>query len=148
MLFIMKKNSLFKNRSKARILCVEALYQYDHKGIENKEDLIALKWISGSNPPNEQTKEYYFFLIQGVFENLEKIDMEIQLASKYGDKKVLMKIDRAILRFAVFSLLFEKDLAINILIDEAIKIAKEYGGVNAYQFINGILDSIYKKQSS
>jgi N utilization substance protein B len=93
----------------------------------------------------KKTLDYYHFLIRGVLKELDYIDSLIEeFAQKYSYDR-MMPIDKAILRFAVFSLLFEKELENIIVINEAIEIAKEYSGIDAHKFINGVLDGINKQ---
>ena len=57
----------------------------------------------------------------------------------------IAKIDVAILRLAVYELIFEKNTPPKVIIDEAIELAKEYGSDSSPSFVNGVLGSIYKK---
>jgi N utilization substance protein B len=139
-----KVEKSFKNKRKARELCVEGLYQFSYH-VMDKEELINLEWFMNRNKPNEETLDYYHFLIRGVLKELDYIDSLIEeFAQKYSYDR-MMPIDKAILRFAVFSLLFEKELENIIVINEAIEIAKEYSGIDAHKFINGVLDGINKQ---
>jgi transcription antitermination protein NusB len=81
-------------------------------------------------------------LIEGVNANREDIDRRITaFAQNYGIERLAV-VDRNILRLAIFELLHKHDLAPGIVINEAIEIAKKYGGEKSGKFINGILDRI------
>jgi N utilization substance protein B len=56
----------------------------------------------------------------------------------------LNRLDLAVLRVSVFSLLFMKDVPASVVIDEAVDIAKDFGTDESYRFINGVLDGIRK----
>lgn len=132
------------SRRKAREMAFQALYQYDF-GYSSKELLNSLDWLSGEKEPPTQAVEYFKKLFNGTLENIDSIDLEIKEATKNQDLKKIMPIDRAILRFSVYSLFFEKEIPAVIIINEAVEIAKVFGGQDAYKFINGVLDGIRKK---
>jgi transcription antitermination protein NusB len=75
----------------------------------------------------------------------DKIDKEIEEAAPEFPLSKINKIDLAILRLAIYELLFEKKEPIKVVIDEAIEIGKEYGGETTPSFVNGVLGKILKK---
>lgn len=79
---------------------------------------------------------------------LDFIDKEIQKAAPEFPIEKINKIDLAILRLAVFELLVEKKEPTKVIIDEAIELAKEYGGETSPSFVNGALATlkVYQKQ--
>ena len=79
-----------------------------------------------------------------VLKNLVKIDKLISKAAPDYPLAKISKIDLAILRLAVSELL-QKNQPFKVIIDEAIELAKEYGGEASYSFVNGALGSILKK---
>lgn len=87
------------------------------------------------------------FLISGTVENIELIDGKIKenLSQNWNFDR-LNKVSLAILRISVFSILFQKDIPVTIVIDEAIDISKEFGQDDSFKFINAILDKIGKEQ--
>lgn len=79
-----------------------------------------------------------------VLKNLTKIDKLISLAAPDYPLSKISKIDLAILRLAVFELL-EKTQPFKVVIDEAVELAKEYGGENSFAFVNGSLGTVLEK---
>ena len=77
-----------------------------------------------------------------ILENKEVIDETIKKAAAEFPIEKINKIDLAILRLAVFELLIEKKEPPRVIIDEAIELAKEYGGESSPAFINGALGTI------
>lgn len=77
-----------------------------------------------------------------VMENLDKIDSLIQKGAPAWPVEKISRIDLAILRLAVFELAIDKKQPKKVIIDEAIEIAKEYGGDTSPKFINGVLGKI------
>jgi transcription antitermination protein NusB len=82
-------------------------------------------------------------LVQKILKNLKKIDSDIENAAPAWPLNSLNKIDLAILRLAVYEL-GRGDTPPKVIIDEAVELAKEYGGESSPSFINGVLGTIYK----
>jgi transcription antitermination protein NusB len=80
-----------------------------------------------------------------IWSNLDKIDPEIVEAAPEWPLEKLNKIDLAILRLAVYELIIDKSVPYKVIIDEAVELAKEFGGSAAPDFINGVLGYIVKK---
>lgn len=80
-----------------------------------------------------------------VLSNKEKVDAIIEKAAPEFPASKLNKIDLAILRLALFELLIEKKEPQKVVIDEAVELAKEYGGNTSYSFINGVLGTIISR---
>jgi N utilization substance protein B len=83
-------------------------------------------------------------LVEGCLKNFKAIKEEISLHSKKWPLEKMTKIDQTILILASFELIYDKQ-AKEIVIDEAIEMAKVFSELNAASFINGVLDSIAKK---
>ncbi len=86
---------------------------------------------------------------QEIFAEIEKIDRQIEkAASEYPIDKI-NKVDLAVLRLAIFELLIEKKVPKNVVVDEAVELAKEFGNDTSPSFINGALGKImnYEKTS-
>ncbi len=77
-----------------------------------------------------------------IFNNKEKIDQYIQKAAIEFPVKKINRVDLAILRLAVYELLVVKKQPPKVIIDEAIELAKEYGGETSSSFVNGALGNI------
>ena len=80
-----------------------------------------------------------------ILENKEFIDKKIELAAPEFSIDKINKVDLAILRLAVYELLVNKTQPTKVIIDEAIELAKEYGGDTSPSFINGALGNIKNK---
>lgn len=93
----------------------------------------------------EEERDYYNFaeeLVHGMIENSEDIDDKIISLAKNWDFGRIAKIDLAILRLAVYELLFRKDIPPVVTINEAIDLSKEFSTAESRRFINGILDRL------
>lgn len=86
--------------------------------------------------------------LKKILEQKETLDGYIAQAAPERPLEKIAKIDLAILRLAVYELIIEKKQPPKVIIDEAVEIAKEYGGEGSAPFINGALGNIYAKISS
>ncbi|TSC54252.1 MAG: N utilization substance protein B [Microgenomates group bacterium LiPW_16] len=82
-------------------------------------------------------------LTRGVNSNLAKIDKVIGKSAPAFPPDKISKIDLAILRLAVFELL-KHTAPPKVVIDEAVELAKEFGGQNSFSFVNGVLGTVFK----
>ncbi len=129
-------------RRKARECALQILFQLEFTGDELP--LVLKDYWSRRAVPAE-TREYCEWLVRGIREHQPEVDRTIQQASRNWRLERMATVDRNILRLAVFEMLFEKNLAPSIIMDEAIEIAKKYSGQEAANFVNGILDGVHRQ---
>ena len=137
------------HRRKSREYALQALYMYElrateldagrHELLENVE---ALGWVDADIP--ETIKTFAIDLIKGTINKITEIDELIDKYSKNWKFERLTIVDKSILRIAICEMLNADGTPPVIIIDEAIELAKVYGGDGSGQFINGILDAINK----
>ena len=146
-------------RRKGRILAFQTLYAYElctadspgspkapAEGNEQKPAGLDFPWIDESAAAtwNQESLDFARLIAGGTIENLAEIDKQIKTQLEHWDFSRLNKVDQAILRIGVYSLLYQKDIPASVTIDEAVDISKEYGTDESYRFINGVLDGIRK----
>ncbi len=83
-----------------------------------------------------------------IINNKDYVDKQIELSAPEFPIEKINKIDLAILRLAVYELLVEKNAPEKVIIDEAVELAKEYGGETSPSFINGALGKLIKDDKS
>jgi len=83
-------------------------------------------------------------IVKGVDEHLEDIDQVIQQYAPEWPIQQITIVDRNILRIGVFELKFVKDIPPKVAINEAIELAKSFGGESSGRFVNGVLGAVYK----
>jgi N utilization substance protein B len=130
-------------RRTARECALQLLFQMDITG-ENIETAMPKYWQL-KDDINEQSREFCDSLARGYYENRELID---RIVSENADNWRLDRmavVDRNIMRIAIYEFLFRDDIPEKVSINEAIEIAKRYGGPESTQFINGILDAVKNK---
>lgn len=144
-------------RREAREYALQFLYRIDFitvsaanrnssktKDIHNIKDSLEVFW-SDTGEKDSDIKTFSEDIILGTIKNLKEIDLIIQKIVEKWEISRMASIDRNILRFAVYELLFRKDIPCAVTINEAIEIAKKYSTAESASFINGILDKIAKE---
>ncbi len=132
------------SRRKGREIALQILYQKDVAGISHKEAIESYKKYLNVN--NNEAFEFGKDLVEGVAENLKFIDEKIQKYAPSWPLERMNVTDRNILRIAVYEMFFRPDIPEIVSINEAVELAKLYGTDDSPGFINGVLDSIYKKE--
>ncbi len=131
----------YKNRSKAREIALEYLYQWfllNAEVCQSGNDFLAEKEI------DNETSQYAKVLIDGVLENKSKIDELISAVAKNWSIERMIIIDRVILSISTFEMISLEDIPKRVSINEAIELAKKYSTVKSFAFVNGLLDQISK----
>ncbi len=82
-------------------------------------------------------------VLEGVIEHVSEIDRYVMKYSKDWTIDRMSKMDLAIMRVAIFEILFRDDIPVSVSINEAVELAKKYSHKDAGSFINGILGSVY-----
>ncbi len=133
------------SRRKGRILAFQALYAWDASGTP-LADLLSFAWLEKEKRETleDELRTFASLLISGTIENIEAVDSCIRKHLEHWSLERLKKVDLAVLRLSVYSLLYQKDIPAQITIDEAIEIVKEYGSEDSYRFVNGVLDAVWK----
>jgi len=133
------------SRRKGRILAFQALYFWESNRVP-VEELVSFAWLEEQKRVSldEGTAVFSKAITAGTIENIDNIDRMIKNHLENWDISRLNRVDLAVLRMSIYSLMFQKDIPASIVIDEAIGICREFGTDDSYKFINGVLDSIRK----
>ena len=124
-------------RSKARKRAVDVLYEAD---VRSGDPLALLRErLADETPP---VPEHTVRLVEGVAEHAARIDALIDAHASNWSIDRLPDVDRAILRMAVFELLWADDVPDAVVIDEAVELAKALSTDDSPSFINGVLGAI------
>ena len=124
-------------RSKARKRAVDVLYAADLRG-RSRLDQLADEVSAGHPPVNEYTVR----LVEGVDGHAAEIDRLVDTHATGWSLERLPDVDRAILRMAVFELLWEDDVPDAVVIDEAVTLARTLSTEDSPGFVNGVLGAI------
>lgn len=117
---------------------MQALYQVDVVGRCPREALSSLLW-QGDEP---RLAAFAWELVSGVTNHLEEIDSLIRRFAPAYPVAQLSPIDRNILRLAIHEMLFSPDVPVKVAINEAVELAKSFGGESSPRFVNGVLGSV------
>jgi N utilization substance protein B len=134
-------------RRRARENTLQFLYQYDTlKESSSQElninDILLLFWATKESEIEKDVEEFSNRLITGACENIEGIDGIINRYSEHWRLSRMSKVDRNILRMAIYELVYLRDIPPPVTINEAVELAKRYGTDESGAFVNGILDRI------
>lgn len=132
------------NRHLARTLALQALFEWDFYNGRRDVDAI-LKYIIAEFAPDFDEEGYSRKLIHAVIANRVKLDELIITFAPEWPLDQITNVDRNVLRIGVYELKFSDDIPPKVAINEAIELAKTFGGPSSGKFINGVLGSIYKE---
>jgi N utilization substance protein B len=125
-------------RSKARKRAVDILYEADVRG-RDRIELLRERIADDSTPP---VHEHAVRLVEGVAEHAARIDELIDRHAHGWSLERLPDVDRAILRMAVFELLWVDDVPDAVVLDEAVTLAKALSTDDSPAYINGVLGAV------
>jgi N utilization substance protein B len=130
----------FAQRRDGRVAAVQYLYAWSLNPPRNlAEDLR----VFFENFP--EARDHYAFgeeIIHGLIEHAAEIDARIKELAQNWEFDRIAKIDLAILRVAMFEMIYRKDIPPVVSINEAIDLSKQFSNADAKRFINGILDRL------
>ncbi|TDT61943.1 transcription antitermination factor NusB [Fonticella tunisiensis] len=132
------------SRKSARETAMKLVYQMDLNETGAEETLKNF-YDHGGEDLWDDEREYIENCVKGVYENLNKIDNYIEKYSKNWKINRIAKVDLAIMRLAIYEMLYRDDVPDVVAVDEAVELSKEYGGENSYSFINGVLGNVIKE---
>ncbi len=134
------------SRHLTRRIVLQTLYEWDFSD-RKKDYKKILKKNFSEFAPELDDKEFALKLIDGVIKNLTEINNIIVLAAPQWPLEKTTLIDRNVLRVGLFELVFgsSEDAPPKVAINEAIELAKEFGGESSGKFVNGVLGTVYKE---
>lgn len=130
------------SRKEAREAAFKIIYQCDMQKNDIKN---VLSVYYDENVMTGDDKEYIDNVTAGTFENLAQIDETIIKSLKSWTLNRISKVDKAILRLAVYEILFREDIPERVSIYEAVELTKKFDSPQAGGFVNGILRGIIRK---
>ena len=132
------------NRHLARTIALQSLYEWDFNN--QGEDLTKItKRNLKEFAPDFEDADFSLAIIKGVAEKREEIDKKIVEFAPEWPLAQITVVDRNILRMGIFELMIDEEIPPKVAINEAIELAKTFGGPASGKFVNGVLGSIYKK---
>ena len=135
------------SRHLSRSIVVQSLYEWDF----HDKDPEGLKKIVEKNinefGPGLENQDFIWQLVNGVIKYFSQIDQIIEKAAPEWPIQQITIVDRNVLRLGLFELLYgnKEEVPPKVAINEAIELAKNFGGENSGKFINGVLGTVYKQ---
>jgi N utilization substance protein B len=126
-------------RRRSRECALQLLFQLDLTG-EQAQDVFPSFWTA--QPSAFEIKEFAERLVLGVTARRRGLDRVLAGSSENWRIDRMAVVDRNVLRMAVYELFFEPDTPAAVVIDEAVEVAKRFGGDESGAFINGVLDAV------
>ena len=136
-------------RTQAREAALAMLYQRDLSG-DGTEQVIAAFLEGGLSEEklDLQARRFAEHLVRGVVRRMDELDGLIRAGSTNWRLERMAAVDRNVLRIALFELLDEPDTPAAVILDEAVELAKLFGGEESGAFVNGLADGIRRRIES
>lgn len=144
-------------RSTARAAVMQMIFE-NLAGGEGGEDTLQMVYEAlreegvpgvaeiSEKEPGKSDRAYITRVLEGVLNNLDDLDAEIQAASPRWQLSRMAKVDLTILRLATWEILHEKDVPGSVAINEAVKLANRYSEPASGRFVNGVLGAVLRKK--
>lgn len=132
------------NRHLARTIAMQTLYEWDFNGRMNPDVVGMLKQNFLEFAPDFSDEGFSESLIRGVLDNLDDINDTITKYAPEWPLEQITIVDRNVLRLGVYELKFCQDIPPKVAINEAIEVAKGFGGESSGKFVNGVLGAIFR----
>jgi transcription antitermination protein NusB len=126
-------------RHQARELALKVLFQLEGTGDDPEE---VLGYHAAENGATEEITNFARALVRGVLDNQERLDAVLSEASEHWRLEQMAKVDRVILRIAVYEIAIDRKVPTKAAINESIELAKTFSGEEAGRFVNGILGRV------
>lgn len=140
-----RTDSTIRNRRRSRELALHTLYACEVGAVLDWE--LMLERIAETNSLSLDVKNYAHDLVKKTMDSLASIDETLSERAANWELRRMAAIDRNILRLAISELTWFSEVPFKVVIDEAVELAKMYGTDESGKFVNGVIDSIYKKIS-
>ena len=126
-------------RHHARELALKVLFQLEGTGDDPEE---VLQYHASEGGASEDITNFARQLVRGVLDNRDKLDAILSEASEHWKLDQMAKVDRIILRIAVYEIAIDRKVPTKAAINESIELAKTFSGEDAGRFVNGILGRV------
>ncbi len=132
-------------RHLARTLAMQTLYEWDFFGKERDAFQLLERNLEHFAPELEE-KEFCTSIVKGVLEHQKDIDDTITTFAPDWPLEKITTVDRNVLRIGVYELIWSEEIPSKVAINEAIEVAKAFGGESSGKFVNGVLGAVYRAQ--
>lgn len=122
---------------------MQTLYEWDFQTEKPVQELLTANLTSVDHADGDRS--FVESLVMGTAQHVSEIDQKIAAAAPEWPMDQISVVDKSILRLAIYELEFLHDVPAKVAINEAVELAKTFGGDNTSKFINGVLGTIYRQ---
>lgn len=137
------------NRHLGRIIALQTLYELDFRR-EAGDKAFSLDEILERNVSRYQKQvedvDFILALVKGVSDQESELDAQLQPIAPEWPIDQIARMDRVVLRIGLYELLHNDDIPPKVVINEAVELAKSFGGENSSKFINGVLGTVMRQK--
>lgn len=135
------------NRHLSRSIVLQTLFEWDLNAVEKSKINAVLERNIEEFAPNKSDLPFMARLIDGILQKQKELDLVIEKAAPEWPIDRISPVDRNVLRLGLYELLFADrgEVPAKVAINEAIELAKQFGGDNSGRFVNGVLGAVYKE---
>lgn len=135
------------NRHLQRSIALQSLFDWDFNGCENENILQIVDQNMNEFASGISEADLVIRIVEGVLKNQKEIDELIGECAPEWPINQITTVDRNILRMGIFELMYGnyEEVPPKVAINEAIELAKTFGGPNSAKFVNGVLGTIYRE---
>lgn len=132
------------NRHLSRTLAMQTLYQWDFNGKPDDQVVSMLEHNAHEIAADYDDGGFARQLVEGVIKHKHEIDTIISTYATDWPIEQITLVDRNILRLGTYEMKYADEIPTKVAINEAIEIAKQFGGESSGKFVNGVLGALYK----
>lgn len=137
------------NRHLGRIVVLQTLFEQEFRLASGDEhfdlDAVLDKNIQRYAKTLHDT-DFVHNLVKGINQHRDDLDAQLQPLAQQWPLDQIARMDRIVLRIGAYELLYQKETPDKVVINEAVELAKSFGGDNSSKFVNGVLGSLLRKR--
>ena len=132
-------------RKALRLLSMKLLFEYDFYPEEERDEQV--RNFLSTEELEEEDREFVYQRVLDAFQKIPGIDAEINEKTEGWTTARMSKVDLTLIRLAVYEMRHDPETPVKVAIDEAVELAKEYGGADSSKFVNGVLARFVKEEA-
>ncbi len=136
------------NRHLGRIIALQTLYEQEFRRECGDSNFVLSEVLARNIHRYHETvddRDFISALVHGVTKKAEQIDLQLQPLAPEWPISQIARMDRIVLRIGAYELVHSKDIPPKVVINEAVELAKAFGGDNSSKFVNGVLGTLLKQ---
>lgn len=133
------------NRHLGRTIVLQSLFEWDFfNGERDMDDVLARNLMQFAPKVDDADEVFTRGLAHHIIEHIETLNERIKKYAPDWPVEQITNVDRNVLRIGIYELCYDKTIPPKVAINEAIELAKNFGGEASGKFVNGVLGSIYR----